>query len=203
MFMEKTLKKFIPCTVEKYLDEKFFEVWNNEKNNLSHTKDRRKELCENLGFDQQIIEKKFIPYPLLSKEELLIWNWYLPTEYSYAEYQWNDYTFDSIPTEALEEIEKAKPFFQDMIIRTPEIRKTSDPIVIGKNMDDFYIITRWGESLIDFEKIREKHIKSNESDPPLDGIRGREKFSLCNGMTPEAMLGTAVIVSVIILLIIV
>ena len=79
---------------------------------------------------------------------------------------WEEYDFDMIPLECLEEINFAVEtrFFRSLEIRTVEPiqlivwrKLQEDPAVFGHSWDGrCFMITRWGESLMPFEEIREK-----------------------------------------------
>ena len=129
------------------------------------------QLCVKVGLNHQvqrlaIVEKQKqadIWYDRVSASDYAIWKNFLPTSYSWRGYLpdnlgirniWGKYDFDIVPIEVLREIEFAQNLnlFEDFLIRTPE-RQQSDPAVFGIISGEFYLIARWGESLIPFKKI--------------------------------------------------
>lgn len=125
----------------------------------------RKILCKELGLLKQADNTDCVKaedyYPAMTKEELFVWQEFLPTFYSKNEKEWKKYDFDIIPTKAMEEISFAVSLgvFTDIEIWTPE-EKIVDPHAVGlvgsrenKNIT-LHGITRWGESLRSFLEIK-------------------------------------------------
>ena len=99
------------------------------------------------------------PYPLLTKEELCIWCEFLPRKYGgNSPLPLSDYSYDLIKQEVLEEWEWASDLgiFDGFLIRTPESKVQEDPILLGyrNTPAQYYLIARWGESLLPFAEIR-------------------------------------------------
>lgn len=138
---------------------------------------RRRQLCEDLGMTMQaafVGEQSQDPgvfYEELIGKDLFVWAAFLPTFYSKVSGDWENYTFDVVPHEALEEIRTADSLelFDDLEIWTPQ-RRFEDPMVVGvlgrrrgnPSRDNlrvidgarFFAIARWGESLMPLEEIR-------------------------------------------------
>lgn len=123
---------------------------------------RRKELCEELGLTAQaelknnsLGEAKEY-YPLLSRDEAIVWQRFLPNAYSMNhEGHWAGYKFDCIPVETLDEIQFARKLgvFTNLVIRTTE--RAADPAVFGNvGQTGDFLICRWGEALKPFEEIK-------------------------------------------------
>jgi len=102
----------------------------------------------------KIFDPKAWGYHEITSEEMKIWEIWLPSRY--AGNGLLIYSFDQIPATVLTAWEAAKAFgiFQNFTIRTPETKKTQDPILIGYLKDVPYLIARWGESLRPFEEIK-------------------------------------------------
>jgi len=144
----------------------------------SHKKDaqERKRLLSDFGFKNvkkldkaaETSDEASIFYEKISKYDLKIWEVFLPTKYYYKPRHWGggrdfsfgDYRFDKIPTEVLKELEFAQSLklFDNFVIMTPEEK---DPLLAGvvtsPNEDNFFIISRWGESLISFEILKKAY----------------------------------------------
>ena len=131
----------------------------------------RSELCEKLGLDSQadVVDtrdpKAF--YPEITRSEHKFWGNFLPAVYSKARGNWKGYHCDVIPSEVLREIDTARnlKIFTDFEIWTPE-QQFTDPVVVGvvgartyfnnslpTGNARFFMISRWGNSLIPFEEI--------------------------------------------------
>lgn len=133
--------------------------------------------------DRSAEEASFF-YPELSEENLQIWSEFLPSSYVWirdrgttrrrqhpegilswypgnrgmvSTQEWDRYSYDSIPFLALKDIHEAKKVncFDYLTIRTPEQPHQIDPAVIGFCGDRAFLVTRWGESLQPFERIKE------------------------------------------------
>jgi len=100
-------------------------------------------------------------YSKITEEDMKVWEVWLPKKY--LEYQFSDYSFDQIPLEVTKEIKtvRALKLFDTLAIMTPEKVKV-DPILIGWFDGVAYLIARWGESLIPFNKIKELVKESQE-----------------------------------------
>ena len=149
----------VPNTVDELLN-------NDSTNSLKSTEEKRIqeniELAKELGFEAQcslhkIIYKKLnnIPFKLLNTKEYLIWCRFLPT--SYWQTQFHYYAFDIIPTDVLEIYKECikDNIFETYKIKTPELLK-NDPALFEFVGNNVYLIARWGESLLSFEKIKRK-----------------------------------------------
>jgi len=115
------------------------------------------------------IQRANLFYDKLSREDCGVWSAFLPTKYQYNFDEglgWSKYKFDVIPDEILAEIEEAYSLklFDNLLIWTPEIRM-SDPILLGRisnpiarRYEDhgYFLIARWGESLLPFEEIKRR-----------------------------------------------
>ena len=133
----------------------------------------REALCGSLGLVQQRLRAKEsrlnIPYHRLSEEELDVWGTFLPTSYSpnprpYSGVpSFRHYDFDEIPVTALriiQEAQESRAFFA-LEIWTPE-KRIKDPIAVGvvkfshaSPDESYYLLCRWGESLLPFEEFKE------------------------------------------------
>ncbi len=102
----------------------------------------------------KIFDPKLWGYHEITSEEMKIWEVWLPSHYTGNELL--IYSFDQIPAAVLTAWEAAKALgvFQIFTIRTPEMKKTQDPILIGYLKDVPYLIARWGESLRPFGEIK-------------------------------------------------
>ncbi|MBI4992010.1 MAG: hypothetical protein HZB99_02225 [Candidatus Harrisonbacteria bacterium] len=107
-------------------------------------------------------------YPEISTENMKIWGTWLPRLYSESDFK--DYRFDQIPEEVLAEWKLAKNLglFEVYEIRTPESPEMQDPILIGYFKNTPYLIARWAESLMPFEKIKELVEKSKKIQSSAD-----------------------------------
>lgn len=138
----------------------------------------RAELCQRSGLKAQakLSERSFLDiseiYHRVSFYESQIWAQFLPTIYGKNAGQWQNYFYDVIPKNVLEEIAFAESLqiFDNFEIWTPE-NKFKDPVVAGVVYDEiaggrlttYYLIARWGESLKPFEEIEEAVNRSNIS----------------------------------------
>jgi hypothetical protein len=139
------------------------------------TNARRDELRANLGFqDASSEEIASLVYPELKGSELSVWSQFLEVFYSRNRSQWQNYVFDGIPVEALEEIETARQLgvFADLEIWTPERSNLSDPLAVGvlgahgehRRFDGnarFFMIARWGESLASYDEVFQNVFERN------------------------------------------
>ena len=93
-------------------------------------------------------------YRPISKEDVDMWETWLPTSYKGTEALKN-YRFDLMPEDALKELEMTKrlDLFDEYEIRTPE-RAEQDPIFIGWLGETPYLIARWGEILLPLDEIK-------------------------------------------------
>lgn len=103
-------------------------------------------------------------YPVISAEDLKTWRTWLPTAYSDANSGFANYRFDLMPTEVLAELEFSRKLdlFDHYEIWTPEQPKAQDPVLVGYLDQTPYLLARWGESLMPFEKIQELVQRANE-----------------------------------------
>lgn len=106
---------------------------------------RRHELAEQLGFNTQLqnvdlkAEEAAVFYEELTGYELQAWSIFLATYYSRADKRWEEYQFDQVPIEVMEEIAFADRLevFSDVEIWTPERARTNnvlrmfDPVAVG------------------------------------------------------------------------
>jgi len=124
------------------------------------------------------VELTGLSYTELTGDELEMWEKFLPTSYSIA-----DFAYDSIPDEALDELETAQEIncFDNIAIWTPEhndlkgrlrrratgvmsrinavLQDALDPLAVGiiddqNGVRHFYAIVRWAESLEPVEVIK-------------------------------------------------
>lgn len=136
--------------------------------------DARSKLCTSLGLkiQSELTDNINVEayYNRLSRENLFIWKDFLPKTYSANEGDWEKYSFDTIPFSVLEEISFAKSLrvFTDYQIWTPEANIV-DPLIVGvigsaptnnwmSEMNTYFLISRWGESLKAFNEIRENAV---------------------------------------------
>jgi hypothetical protein len=102
-----------------------------------------------------------IPYPKISDEDWRVWNFFLPVRTQQfdkkvalklkADYL---YRFHNIPEQVATEIQRATKYFDEVEVwRKREVDK--DPIAVGYQGNDRYLIARWGmEKLVPFEAIK-------------------------------------------------
>jgi hypothetical protein len=117
--------------------------------------------------------KRFQPFPLLGRDELSVWQLYLPTVYTTEKVDsrvaWKKpmavYAFDQPPLEVLElwarlQSERQFEYYE---IRTPERVAHPDPILLGwgkcckekaGQLVGPFLLARWGESLLPFAEIK-------------------------------------------------
>jgi hypothetical protein len=106
-------------------------------------------------------ETRPIPYPKISDEDWRVWNLFLPVRAQQfdkkvalklkADYL---YRFHGIPERVATEIQRATKYFDKVEVwRKREVDK--DPIAVGYQGNDRYLIARWGmEKLVPFEAIK-------------------------------------------------
>lgn len=136
----------------------------------------RKRLANVLKFacQEKSFEAAALFYPAVSNEDMDTWRRFLPVAGSCAiskdgkigwtsiasesgwAISWENYQFDLIPDEVLEEVEYAKTLkvFNWLELRAPREADDNDPAIFGNIPGHYFLIARWGESLIPFERIR-------------------------------------------------
>ena len=137
------------------------ETYRNKKTDLSpiyetlNSQKDRIELLRELGLQAQLAD---LTYPRLTQDEASVWEKFLPRIYGGHQIGVKNYSFDEIPLEVLQEWKHAKDLkiFDRIFIRTPEKEIYPDPILLGwiDGGKDFWLIARWGESLLPFNEIR-------------------------------------------------
>jgi hypothetical protein len=106
-------------------------------------------------------EAKPIPYPKISEADWRVWNLVLPVRAQQLDKEAaltlkvdHLYRFHGIPEQVATEIQRGSAYFDKVEIwRKRAVDK--DPIAVGYQGDDRYLIARWGmEKLIPFETIK-------------------------------------------------
>lgn len=141
--------------------------------------EQRVHLVQELGLSAQqkhleVLEKaKEIPFKLLSPEDRRTWRRFLPNRFledaaalregfqgrlmnRLSMRRLTDYNEDLIPVCVLEAWQHCRQmgYFESYEIWTP--RDESDPVLIGQLGPLNFLIARWGESLMPFEKIKQE-----------------------------------------------
>ncbi len=104
-------------------------------------------------------EAKPIPYPKISDADWRVWTLVLPVRAQEFDKEAVlhlkvDYLLHGIPEQVATEIQRGSAYFDKVEIwRKRAIEK--DPIAVGYQGDDRYLVARWGvESLIPFETLK-------------------------------------------------
>ena len=101
-----------------------------------------------------------IPYPRISDEDWKVWTTFLPVRTEISESFLKDPNsrlyIETLPPEVRHELRSANRFF-DRVEVWGKRRIEKDPIAVGYQGNDRYLITRWGmEKLVPFEAIKKK-----------------------------------------------
>ena len=99
-----------------------------------------------------------IPYPRISDEDWKVWTTFLPVRTEISESFLKDPNsrlyIETLPPEVRHELRSANRFF-DRVEVWGKRRIEKDPIAVGCQGNDRYLIARWGmEELVPFEVIR-------------------------------------------------
>lgn len=131
------------------------------------------ELIEKLGLvgQQAIMNKETltrVPYRAMEAQEKAVWETLCDAHEKLEHYQ-----AEPIPVRVLQAAAYAKEteMFQRLEVWYPQVAKIDDPILVGIRVEkdkrpgydwntitSFYLIARWGKSLLPFEKLREQAV---------------------------------------------
>ncbi len=106
-------------------------------------------------------EARPIPYPKISDEDWRVWNFFLPvraesfdTKLALDLKAHHLYRLHGIPEQVATEIQRGTKYFDRFEVWRK--REDRDPIAVGYQGNDRYLIARWGmEKLVPFETIKE------------------------------------------------
>ena len=147
------------------------------------------ELIEKLGLDGQrrIMNKDTVtrvPYRVAEKEELIVYRALNPEQCKLE-----DYTLDAIPVRVLQVAAHAKDldYFKELIVYYPKAGRVDDPLLIGHwegkldgrtwNSSLFYILARWGKTLLPYEECKRKAIDILRTKKRKEFAKGEAEFA--------------------------
>lgn len=108
---------------------------------------QRKLVIKPDGDDESATEER-IPYPKMSASEVAVYSARFPVHDDVAAYN-----MGIMPIRVLQVVEHARRIFEKVQVWHDKVRDP-DPVLVGKNGNDTFLLARWGDALKQFAEIK-------------------------------------------------